>query len=492
MTRALTQLLTKKQNTAIATVLRILPKNAGLYVVGGTIRDVLLKRPTKDLDLVVTNVELKKLERFLQQHGTVKKVGARFGVLLFRPKGTAEWIDIALPRTEHALGTGGYRDFSFATDPHLPIEHDLARRDFTINAMAFDVRAETLIDPFHGQSDLRKKILKTVGNPAKRFQEDYSRLLRLVRFIVELGFTVEKKAGTEATRLMPKLNEQRKGTFIVPREVIAEQLLGTFAAHPAQALRTLERFGALAVLIPEVEHLRHCTQSKDFHSEGSVLKHTRKALERIGSAAWNKEFGKDIPLIVIIGTLLHDIGKSSCKQLTRVHGKKHISFLHHDERGAAEAVKICSRLKLSSFEGLVGEKEVGWLIRHHMIAVEHCKKAVNRVELARLCTGEQGMHLLQLIWADLGASLHPNHRPSLAAYNALRKELNTFLVFRNGMYHLPKPLVTGTDIQAWFSVPEGKAIGTLLDVVLASQLAGTIQTRAQAKTLLQKAVQKTQ
>lgn len=482
--------LTHKQQVALKRILRVMPNNVGIFLVGGTVRDFLLKRPTKDLDLVVTSIPLQRLARLLQPHGNVKKVGARFGVLLFRPKGTSITMDIALPRTEHAFGTGGYRDFLFATDPTLPIEHDLARRDFTVNAMAWNLRKKTLVDPFHGQKDLRNKVLCAVGKPQERFQEDYSRLLRLVRFVVQLGFSVERKTAEQAVRLMPQLNERRKGMFVVPREVIAEQFLRTVAEHPQKALDAMERFRVLDVLLPELAHLKHCTQSKDFHSEGNAFQHTRKALSRLGSAAWDKAFGNSVPLVVIIGTMLHDIGKPSCKQLIRQHGKLHVSFQHHDERGATSAVAIVRRLKLSSFQGEVDNREIGWLIQHHMTAVRHLEHPLPRRVLAERFVGERGLHLLQLIWADCGASLEPNHHPSLQPYRQLRKELDGFLMKRNGVYIMPKPLITGHDLIAWFHMRQSPMIGKVLALAEEAQLQGNIHTQRQARIFAQRLLER--
>ena len=115
---------------------------AEIYLVGGTVRDLLLKKQITDIDLVVRGIKASELEKFLKQHGTVRLVGKRFGVFKFRaPCSTALELysftaDIALPRTDHAWGTGKYQDVEVQSDPNLRIEDDLKRRDFTINAMA--------------------------------------------------------------------------------------------------------------------------------------------------------------------------------------------------------------------------------------------------------------------------------------------------------------------------------------------------------------------
>ena len=289
---------------------------------------------------------------------------------------------------------------------------------------------------------------------------------------------------------MPKLNEQRKGMFVVPREVIAEQFLRTLAGHPKKALDVMERFGVFDVLMPELSHLKHCTQSKDFHSEGTAFRHTCRALTRLGSIAWNKEFGNSVPLVVVIGTLLHDIGKPSCKRLIRQHGKLHISFQHHDERGSALAASIVRRLKLSSYGGMVSDHEVVWLIKSHMTAVQHMERPLPRCVLAERFVGERGLHLLQLMWADLVASLEPNHWPSLQPYRRLRNELDSFLTKRNGLYVMPKPLITGHDCITWFRMEQSPMIGKVLANVEEAQLQGRIRTQRQARIFAQRLLER--
>src|SRR3989339_1721608 len=113
---------------------------AEIFLVGGYVRDLLIDRESKDIDLVIRGVSSKKLESFLRHYGQVNLVGREFGVYKFIPKGkNIQALDIALPRTEISLKTGGYRDFKIKSDARLPIEEDLARRDFTVNAMALNL-----------------------------------------------------------------------------------------------------------------------------------------------------------------------------------------------------------------------------------------------------------------------------------------------------------------------------------------------------------------
>jgi tRNA nucleotidyltransferase (CCA-adding enzyme) len=161
-----------------------------IYSVGGAVRDEFLGKESKDLDVLITGVPMDKLIEILNKHGEGRAdlVGKSFGVLKYRPKGSTEEIDIAIPRTETPTGAGGHKGFDIKSDPDLPIEKDLIRRDFTINAIAKDIDGN-VIDPFNGQNDLNSKIIRVVNPEA--FSDDPLRMLRAVQFASRFGFTIE-------------------------------------------------------------------------------------------------------------------------------------------------------------------------------------------------------------------------------------------------------------------------------------------------------------
>lgn len=241
--------------------------NAQIYLVGGAVRDALLRRPMQeaDFDLVVTGLPSDKLENWFKQRGEIDLVGQRFGVYKFMPKGFSPQelpsIDIALPRTEAVAegSLGGYRDFDIQADPNLPIEADLARRDFTMNAIAFELRSNTLIDPFNGRVDLSEKRVRAVGTAVERFTEDLSRMLRGIRFASELGFQIEETTSQAIVALADRLNLQReKGDsleFVVPRETIGTELAKAFSRNPENALEQMRQHRMIEVLFPEVHRL---------------------------------------------------------------------------------------------------------------------------------------------------------------------------------------------------------------------------------------------
>lgn len=238
---------------------------AQMYLVGGAVRDLLLNRRMRefDFDFVTQGLDQISLESWLGIRGELSLVGQHFGVYKFMPIGFSTrdiaFIDIALPRTEAVTdgSLGGYKDFDIQSDPNLPIEDDLARRDFTINAMAFDIRARTLIDPFNGQADLQRKFIRAVGTPAERFTEDLSRILRGMRFATELEFTLEEETSRAMKELLPKINTQKevdgKLEYVVPRETVGMELAKTLSRNPTRGLQELQAHSAIAELFPGVQ-----------------------------------------------------------------------------------------------------------------------------------------------------------------------------------------------------------------------------------------------
>lgn len=468
--------LPSKHHTSLDHIVQLLPKPGRLYLVGGTVRDLLLERPTNDLDVVVTGVAQTTLKKRLEKLGTVHLVGARFGVLKLFPKGADFHIDIALPREEVAEGTGGYKDFSFRPSARLPIEDDLSRRDFTVNAIACEWPTKKLVDPFGGQVDLFKKRLRAVGKPETRFKEDYSRLLRLVRFAVQLDFTVEAKTGTAAKKLMPRLNQKRDGKFIVPREVIAEQFVRAFQADHLRAFDLYDSFGVFKALLPEVHAMKNVTQSKEFHAEGDVFVHTRLLLAKLT---------EPISMNVVFGALLHDVGKPSTRRIMMKKGKRAIRFIEHTSVSTKMTAGIAERLKLSSYNGLVNAERLVFLVKHHHLCDPAIARSMKPLTLAKYFSGEQGQELLQLMWADQAASVGKNGKSDLSAYRFLKRRLAK--MFGTGVTELPKPLASGTDVMRWMKVKEGPGVGGYLRLLQEAQLEKKVKNKTQArKFLLQK------
>jgi tRNA nucleotidyltransferase (CCA-adding enzyme) len=312
-------------------IARIVTKNGGdAFLVGGAVRDALLGFPSKDEDVLVTGIEWSLLEAALQDVGRVDAVGASFGVLKVARDGLV--IDVALPRTEQSTGIG-HRDFTVTYDPNLPLEADLARRDFTVNAMARRISDDVLIDPFNGAQDLGRHVLRAVGNPRERFTEDPLRMLRAARFVAKLDFTLEPE-----TFAALKLEADRIRT--VSPERIQNELWGMLAAPHAtgvlRALGMLRDTGLLAKIIPELEPSFGFDQQNPHHHlllDGHVFEAIRYAVEHAA------------PTVTRLALLLHDVSKPETQSFDST-GMAH--YYRHEDIGATRARTILERLKFSN------------------------------------------------------------------------------------------------------------------------------------------------
>jgi tRNA nucleotidyltransferase/poly(A) polymerase len=220
---------------------------ARVYTVGGTVRDMLLGQPRKDLDLLVTGMPQPDLVRLLRQYGRVQLTGRAFGVIKFLPH---RWhdppIDIALPRTEISTGVG-HRDFVVTFDHTLPVETDLGRRDFTINAIAMDLATGHLLDPFGGRQDLAQGLLRQVSPMA--FLEDPLRMLRGVQLAARFALHLEP-----TTR--QAMQHHAAAITTVAAERIAEEIRKLLqATAPSQGFMLMHDTGMLPHVLPEIARL---------------------------------------------------------------------------------------------------------------------------------------------------------------------------------------------------------------------------------------------
>ena len=469
---------------------------ARVYLVGGAVRDLILERPTKDYDLVVGSVPIPKLERWLADHGQVNLVGKTFGVFKWQPAGWAgEAIDVALPRTEHvSVGSGQYRDFKIQSQPDLPIEDDLLRRDFTINALALDLENNNLIDPSRGLSDIKKGIIRTVGKPEKRFKEDLSRTLRGLRQACQLNFKIEPTTLEAITLLSQKSsNGRRTGDWLVPREIIARELLKALQANPVMALGLFDKTGFIAQLLPEVEKLKGVPQPPEFHSEGDVWEHTKLALGSFEVPEWREFFGKSKPsLNVILATLLHDIGKPVTIKTPLKDKVDRIRTDGHDVAGAKMVPDICQRLRLTSFTnpeaGQINTDTVTWLVQNHLLLAHGSPEIFKPATVYRYFLKDQikGQELQQVIFADMHATRPHDGRlltPKLTELQNRIKEVGKKLT--SGKLRL---LLSGEEIMKSFNIKPGPSVGLLLKKLEEAQLSSLVKTKRQAINYLKKQI----
>jgi len=290
------------------------------YLVGGAVRDALLGIVPGDRDWVVVGESPESMAA-----AGFRPVGADFPVFL-HPRTSEEY---ALARTERKSAPG-YKGFVFHADPGVTLEQDLARRDFTVNAIARDADG-TLIDPFNGQADLKARVLRHVS-PA--FAEDPVRILRAARFMARfapLGFSMAE----ETLVLMRSMVVAGEVNHLVPERIWQEVRAGLASPRPSAFLQTLRACGALDVLLPEVDVLYGIPQRPEYHPEIDTGRHIEMVCDMAAHLA---------PGDALIGfaALLHDLGKG----LTPAdQWPKHIAHEHH---GLAPVQAVCARWKVPS------------------------------------------------------------------------------------------------------------------------------------------------
>lgn len=467
-----------------------------IYLVGGAVRDLLLGRETKDFDFLIRRVSAEKLRDFLKEHGKVNWVGKNFGVYKFMPNGIVleEQIDIALPRTERSfLKGGGRRDFEVQSDAALAVEEDLRRRDFTVNAIAADLKKRALVDPFGGVDDLRAGWLRAVGDPAQRFAEDTSRLLRGLRFACQFQFQFEEKTWTALRAAIGALNAKREdGSDVVPREIIAKEFIKAIVSDPVRAFDLWEESGAFAELIPELLRMKGCPQPEIYHTEGDVWTHTRLALSVLASPSFQAEFQEPYDAETVLAVLFHDIGKPTTIQTPERDGVDRIRFNGHDLVGARLAREIAARLKLSTYtKGSryhVNEESLAWLIEKHLILVQ------GEVDQMRAATIEKhflnpqrpGLKLLQLIFCDGSATVLPSGNPQLVSYRRLRERIGAMEALAASRARVPPPLLSGEEVMEMLGIPPGPEVGKYLSLLREEQLSGRLADREAAKAFLKR------
>ena len=491
-----------------------------IFLVGGAVRDLLLSRKTQDYDFVIRKVKVKDLEEFLNSQGKVNLVGQTFGVFKFTPRGKEkqEPFDIALPRKDFSLGTGGYRDVEIQTSPGLSIIKDLSRRDFTINAMALKweglnkkgINQWQIIDPCSGRKDLIKKIIRAAKDPKERFKEDYSRMLRAIRFACQLDFKIEKEtwqALKNQIKFINKINREVKSVSsgrtvepkviekrIVPYEVIAKEFLKAFAFNSVKAFDLYDQSGGFKKLMPEILKMKNCPQPKNYHTEGDVWQHTRLALKKLSSPDIKKKCGKGaVSNEVIMATLFHDLGKSYTIQTPEKDGTDRIRFNEHDVVGAEKAKKIAQKLKLSSPDKVgINIDEMTWLIKQHMVLIKGdiTKMRPRTIEKYFFNPQYSGQKLLQISFADISATITTKGPLSFDKFNQMLVRINELKELSENKKELPKSLINGNDIMKEFNLSPGPELGKLLELVRTAQLNGKIKNKEQSLNFLKKKVKK--
>jgi tRNA nucleotidyltransferase (CCA-adding enzyme) len=433
------------------------------YLVGGAVRDFLLKLPIKDFDIEVFGLNAARLEPLLAEHGRVDAVGQAFRVYkLSGVEGIDGALDVALPRRDSKVGPG-HRGIAVDGDPELPVEEAARRRDFTINAMLYDPVTERVLDPWHGQRDLEAGVLRAVD--ARTFGEDPLRALRAVQFAARYDLTVDPAtAALCATMPLAELPAER-----VFGEI--EKLL-LRARRPSAGLALLKDWGLLSVVAPELLPLEATPQDPGWHPEGDVWVHTLQVVDEAAALIGDLRDDRPRQLAVMLGALCHDLGKPAT---TRFEDGR-IRSRGHEEAGLAPTTSLLDRWGVHTLQGYDVRAQVLGLVAHHLkpgLLFDGRDKvsdgAIRR--LARKCEPDL---LYRVARADcLG------RRPGVfepVAMEWFRERVQALDV----KVRPPEPILKGRDVLA-LGVTPGPDVGRVVRAVYERQLDGEVTTLEAAR-----------
>lgn len=420
---------------ALAVARRLVEHGHRALFAGGCVRDRLLGREPSDYDVATSATPEEGTALF--PHAVT--VGARFGVVVVPIDGFN--VEVATFRAD-GLYVDGRRpaDVTFSDPPT-----DASRRDFTVNGLFEDPVTGEILDYVGGRADLEARLLRAIGDPEARFREDHLRLLRAVRFAVQLGFAIEPETLAAVRRLAPLVAG-------VSAERVRDELLKTLKRGRGRGLRLLDETGLLPHVLPEATTFRGVTQPPQFHPEGDVFVHTALVLDGLELAGL-PEGDQDT---LVLAALLHDVGKPSTRTVDAADGR--IRFNGHDALGATMGDAVLERLKLPTKR----RAQVADLVAKHMQFPNLPKMRPNRL---RQFLGQEDFALhLVLHRADCGAA---HGDTSLASF--CEEKLAGF----RSEPVLPPPLARGEHLLAVGYRP-GPRLGALLRWIREQQLDGEL------------------
>ncbi len=426
-------------------------KNLQCYVIGGYVRDLLLQRASKDIDIVVvgSGIELAK--------AVAKKLRREGKINIYKNFGTA-----MLRYSDLELEFVGARKESYRSDSRKPLvedgtlEDDQNRRDFTINAMAVSLNRETygqLIDPFNGTDDLKRKIIRTPLDPDITYSDDPLRMMRAIRFSTQLGFAIEEKS-LEAI----KNNRERIG--IISGERIADELNKiVLSPNPSSGFVLLEKTGLLELIFPEFDKLKGVAVKDNLWHKDNFL-HTLQVLDKLSEKSDN--------LWLRWAAIMHDIAKPNTRKYIQGHGW---TFHGHEYVGSKMVPVIFRRMHLPLGAGM---KYVQKLVLLHLRPIALVEEEVTDSAVRRLLfeAGDDIDDLMMLCEADITSKNDEKVRLFLNNFQLVREKLKE-IEAKDAVRNFQPP-VDGELIMKTFNIGPCREVGIIKNTIKEAILEGSI------------------
>jgi len=461
--------MTAYEKEAIEVVKTLHKHGYTAYFAGGAVRDMLLGHTPDDID-IATSAKPEEIEKLFPKN---VPTGKQFGVLRVRsspPKPRRSGAG-KHPATSRLRGTSFFEVATFRVEgPYLDgrrpssvsftsDKEDAKRRDFTINGLFYDPLTKDVIDYVGGEKDLKKKLLRFIGNPQERIQEDRLRLIRAIRF--KNRFRLRYDSDTWGA--VKKNASLIKG---VSYERLRDELNKIFA-HPSRShtLQDLLDAGLLTRILPEVAATVGVIQPPEFHAEGDVFTHIKRALDVLPARA---------PLIVVWTTLLHDVGKPETIKTPEKDHTDRVRFDHHAEVGAAIAQDVLTRLRFPR----KFVTEVAWMIANHM-RVWHLPE-MRLAKQRGLLMDARFPHLLTVYKADSLGKRPGNWEDYERIHHLYREEKARPAHEKKG------EILSGDEIMNALQLKSGPLVGELKEIAHEAYLEGRVKTKKEALAVLKK------
>lgn len=429
------------QKTAIHICARLQEKGFEALFAGGAVRDMLMGSAPEDID-IATNAKPEEIESIFKKSFAI---GKHFGVILIEENG--HHFEIATFRSDGGYTDGRRPNAVFFTDK----KEDALRRDFTCNALFYDPISKEIYDFVGGQKDIEDKILRFVGDPNNRIQEDYLRMLRAVRFKNRLDFTYG-----------PKLTEAIKKNAPLLNKIAAERIQGELekmlqSPNRVQAIRDLHKLKIIQEILPEGEDIAN---TPDSYERRSVLDHTLAAMKYLPKNA-NAE--------LCWGVLFHDLGKAT----TIVQGKDRNHYPRHEKESARIAKKACKRLHFSKF----ATDKICYLAENHIPFYQIPKMSRNKK-----------LHFFDHpFFEDLLELCRCDAKGSSDGDDSLVQDIAKMYHEAKDRKLLPQfhpELLSGKEIMELTELSPGKEVGILKSQLREKQIEGEITTKEEAKDVI--------